>query len=53
LGTGLLAASFAGLILNLFGDRSSYLAVTGYFWAWQGMGARILRATESEGGWNR
>lgn len=51
LGTGLLGASLAAIVLNLFGDRSSYLAVTGFFWVWQGMGARILRAVEHEGGW--
>ncbi|MBM4319039.1 MAG: O-antigen ligase family protein [Deltaproteobacteria bacterium] len=53
LGTGLLGASLAAIVLNLFGDRSSYLAVTAYFWVWQGMGARILRGVELEGGWSR
>ncbi len=51
LGLGLLAATAAAMFLNVFGDRSSYLAVTGHFWTWQAMASRILRAEEHEGGW--
>lgn len=51
LGAGLLGATAAAMFLNVFGDRSAYVAVTGQFWAWHAMGARILRAQEHEGGW--
>ena len=51
LGLGLLAATAAAMFLNVFGDRSSYLAVTGHYWAWQAMAARILRARGTKEGW--
>ena len=51
-GAGLLGATAAAMFLNVFGDRSAYVAVTGQFWAWHAMGARILRADEHEGGWS-
>jgi len=53
LGMGVMAASLGLLVLNFFGDRASYLAVTCFFWTWQGMAARILRAVRYEGGWAR
>ncbi len=51
LGAGLLGATAAAMFLNVFGDRSSYLAVTGQYWVWHAMAGRILRAEEKEGGW--
>jgi putative inorganic carbon (hco3(-)) transporter len=48
LGLGLLTAIVASLITNLFGDRWTYLEITGLLWVLVGTAVRALQMEETE-----
>ena len=48
LGCGLVAMLLCAAVVNFFGDRWSYLQVTGFFWVLLGMAARGLALTDKE-----
>ena len=51
LSLGLMSASISVMIINIMGDRSSYLAVTGHWWIWHGMAACAVRHIEDGDTW--
>ena len=48
LGLGLLVAMCSCIVANLFGDRWTYLEITGLLWVLVAAGARALQLTQSE-----
>jgi O-antigen ligase len=52
LGLGLLLASCACLVANFFGDRWTYVEITGLLWALTGTALRATKLMESEAGYS-
>ena len=48
LGLGLLLAMVASIVANCFGDRWTYLEITGMLWVLVGTAVRALQLSETE-----